>query len=373
MSGRMLETLIRGYMATTQPHYVFGWQGGEPTLMGLDFFKQVVDLQKKHGRPGSAVANGLQTNATLITEAFAEHLAEYKFLLGVSLDGPEDVHDRYRRNAAGMGSHSGVMKGIHRLRRAKVEFNILTLVSQSNANHAKTVYRYLVDNDFLYHQYIPCVEFDAAGTVLPFGVSGEQWGRFLCVIFDSWIQADTRRVSIRLFDSILSCLVDGHKTICHMENDCRQYFVVEHNGDIYPCDFFVEENLQIGNIADTSWDSALASDVYRQFGVRKRARNKACESCEFVNLCAGDCQKHRPHRDDTSDNLSVLCAGWKLFFRHTLAEFMNIAKRIVAEREQMAVVSGDRRREPGRNDPCPCGSGLKFKKCCLKKVRGGNA
>jgi len=351
MSAKTLETLIRGYMATPQPVYTFGWQGGEPTLMGVKFFKQATALQKKHGRPGSRVANGLQTNATLMTDSFAEHCAEYNFLLGISLDGPEEIHDRYRINTAGNGSHADVMKGIGRLIKANVAFNILTLVSQANVNQAAVVYRYLTDNGFLYHQYVPCVEFEGNGAIMPFAINGEQWGRFLCNIFNNWIKADKHRVSVRLFDSILSYLVTGQKIACHMDTDCRKYFVIEHNGDIYPCDFFVADRLKIGNLADTSWSAALTSEIYRQFGLWKSILNKRCGDCEFQGLCAGDCQKHRPFIDRHPGNISVLCAGWKMFYRNTLAEFKKIAGEIIAAGEQGALAQGGDRREVSVRSP----------------------
>ena len=332
MGDDVLERLVSSYLATPQPQYAFGWQGGEPTLMGVDFFRRVTDLQKMHGQPRAVVANGLQTNATLLTDELAEHLAQYRFLVGVSLDGPAPVHDLQRTTADGRPTHAAVHKGIQCLRRHKVEFNILTLVNAANVGRGREVYRYLRDSGFLYHQYIPCVEFDAAGNPAPYAISGEQWGQFLCDVFDEWIPRDTRRVSIRLFDSILAWLVDGTHNVCHMATDCCQYLLVEHNGDVYPCDFFVTPELRLGNIMEHSWGELLNAPAYREFGRRKAQWNQRCATCRHLGLCAGDCLKHRFYAGHPPATLSWLCPGWTRFYDHTLKRFRALAHEVRKER-----------------------------------------
>jgi len=374
MSDQVLGRLVKSFMETDQAQHSFAWQGGEPTLMGLDFFKKAIALQKKYGRQGQLVTNGLQTNGTLITGEFAKHLAEYKFLVGVSLDGPGDIHDKYRTYADGRGTHADVLTGIKNLEQNMVEFNILTLVSKSNVRRGGEVYRYLCDKGFLFQQYIECVDFDMNGKLMPFSISGEEWGDFLCEIFDLWIKDDTRRVSIRLFDSILMKLVDGTTNCCPMGVDCRQYFVVEHNGDIYTCDFFVQKDLKLGNIMEDSWQTFLGHHAYEEFGKRKRQWNKLCEECEYLKFCAGDCPKHRYAKGINPGNLSELCIGWKKFYAHSLKGFEELANDVRRDRAQEAQrrgVSGLAALQPavppeglGRNDPCICGSGKKFKKCC---------
>jgi uncharacterized protein len=381
MPDEVLKQMIKSYMATPQPMYSIGWQGGEPTLMGVEFFQKVVDFQQRYGRSGARVGNGLQTNATLITDDMASLFGKYHFLVGCSLDGPPEVHDRYRRDAGGKASHTNVLRGLETLKRHHVEFNILVLVSQSNIARAREVYRYLVDAGYLFHQYIPCVEFDAAGNLLPFAITGEEWGNFLCELFDEWYQTGTTKVSIRHFDSILSKMVDGVNTMCVMGDNCCQYFVVEHNGDIYPCDFFVEDSLKIGNVMDTSWEEALNSPIYKKFGAQKAQWNAACDTCEFLGLCGADCLKHRLYADNPPHTLGWLCAGWKQFFSYTQERFQRLAERVRRQRmrEQRRMQAQQRLyRSPtpkspeqkpdfkgvGRNDPCPCGSGRKFKKCC---------
>jgi len=328
MSGATLEKMISSYMGTEQPCYPFGWQGGEPHLMGLDYFKNVVKMQQKYGRPGSMVTNGLQTNASLIDQPFAKHLAEYKFLLGVSLDGPEHIHDHYRKLPGGQGTFRRVMKGIDILKENNVEFNILVLVNDFNVSKVKEIYKFLVENGFYFHQYIPCVEFDDKGRPEQFSINGEQWGNFLIELFNQWYPEDIHKVSIRFFDSVLNYLVRGRSTICHMENNCNQYFVVEHNGDIYPCDFFVREDLRLGNINNNSWDELLDSGIYQDFGSAKKEYSFICRSCKYLDLCHGDCLKHRDFSPDNEKKLSTLCSGWKMFYQRSLPVFESIASGI---------------------------------------------
>jgi len=333
MSDEVLEHLISAYMATAQPQYVFGWQGGEPTLMGVDFFRRVTRLQQKYGRNGAVVANGLQTNATLINDEFAAHLAKYNFLLGVSLDGPQDIHNYYRVTPAGQGSHAQVLRGIECLKRNQVEFNALILVNSVNVKRAKDVYHYLCDLDIFYHQYIPCVEFDDKAQPLPYTVKAEEWGNFMSEIFDEWVHTDCRKVSIRLFDSILTLMVQGNYSVCHMGNNCCQYFVVEYNGDVYPCDFFVEAQRRLGNVMNNSWQELQESPEYLSFGRQKSLWNNQCAQCEYLKYCSGDCLKHRLYENNHPGKLSWLCPGWKQFYRHSLPGFKKLASSIREERQ----------------------------------------
>ncbi|MBN1838163.1 MAG: radical SAM protein, partial [Spirochaetales bacterium] len=220
MSRETLERLIATYMATEQPQYVFGWQGGEPTLMGLEFFQEVVRLQSRYGKLGAVVANGLQTNATRISGQLAELLARYHFLVGVSIDGPEELHDASRRGPGGAGSFREVARGIELLQSHGVAFNALVAVSTVNVDRVEEVYRFLVERGILHHQYIPIVEFDGDGRPLPFTIGAEQWGRFLIRLFAAWYP-DRYRVSVRHFDAVLARLVDGTEAVCTMGLDCR--------------------------------------------------------------------------------------------------------------------------------------------------------
>ncbi|NOZ74029.1 MAG: anaerobic sulfatase maturase [FCB group bacterium] len=364
MSDKVLEQMISGYMSTRQPQYIFNWQGGEPTLMGTTFFQKVIQLQQKYGKRGVSVSNSLQTNATLINDELAQILAQYNFLVGVSLDGPADVHDQNRLTIKGRGSHKDVLDGIECLNRNKVEFNILTLVNSANVKNGRELYRYLRDMGLVFHQYIPCVEFDGNDKPLPFTITADDWGTFLCDIFDEWSRTDTRKVSVRLFDSILAVIVDGVYTECSMDRNCCQYFVVEYNGDVFPCDFYVESDLKLGNIMEDSWEALLQSSKYSVFGQQKTAWNPACSGCEYLQYCSGDCLKHR--QNNRPQGLSWLCAGWKQFYQHSISDFQRLAGEIIKARKQFT-----RQGSPstiGRNQPCPCGSGKKYKKCCGRSV-----
>ena len=333
MGVATLERMIAGYMATQQPVHTFCWQGGEPTLMGVDFYRRVVALQAACAQPGTRIANGLQTNGTLLDDEFAAFLAEYRFLVGVSLDGPAAAHDAERQTAGGDGSHARVLAGIACLRRHQVEFNILTLVNRSNVSKPVAVYDYLVEHGFFHHQYIECVAFAPDGTLQPFAITGQTWGDFLCQLFDHWYPRDTRRVSVRLFDTVLAKLVDGIANCCASSESCGHYFVVEHNGDVYPCDFQVRPAQKLGNVAMDGWTALQQSPAYAAFGARKRTWNMRCASCSFLQFCMGDCPKNRGGPENqNSARLSHLCEGWRQFYRHTLPRFQKLAEKIHRER-----------------------------------------
>ena len=203
---------------------------------------------------------------------------------------------------------------------------------------------------------------------MPFAVAEEAWGDFLCGIYDAWTKGDQRRVSIRLFDSILTRLVEGTYNVCHMGRNCRQYFVVEHNGDVYPCDFFVEAGLKLGNVEQDTWEGMDRSATYVDFGRRKAEWNEACEACDWLEFCSGDCLKHRFEGLRDARRLSYLCKGWQRFFAHALPGLRRMAAEIARERSARAALASPRGAASapvGRNEPCPCGSGRKFKACCM--------
>ncbi|MBU3913962.1 SPASM domain-containing protein, partial [bacterium] len=314
--------------------------------------------------------NGLQTNATLIDDRMAKLFGDYKFLLGCSLDGPSEIHDRYRQNIQGKSSHQDVIRGIEALKRKNVEFNILVLVSKANVYQAKKVYEYLVGKGFYYHQFIPCVEYNLKGELTDFSITGEEWGNFLCEIYDLWYPKDVNIVSIRHFDSILMQIVENISNVCTLGKNCCQYFVVEYNGDIYPCDFFVEKQYKLGNILENTWEEMLSSKLYKDFGAKKTQWNSACENCLYINYCNGDCLKHRIFANNTPQRLSGLCVGWKAFYQHSLGGFNRLAEKIGKHRREATIQKNiESRIHPtsvGRNVLCTCGSGRKYKKCCGK-------
>lgn len=360
MTYETLEKMISSYMALDQPIYSFGWQGGEPTLAGLDFFKKAIEFQKKYNKRNIRVNNSFQTNATLISEEMAEFFAENNFLLGVSLDGPDYLHNIHRKDIKGDNSYNKVNKAIKILEGKSVEFNILTLVNTSNVKHPVKVYNYLKNNNYYYHQYIPCVEFNETGDKEKYAITGKEWGNFMCKIFDNWINEDTKKISIRLFDGIIEFLILGRYQLCNMGGNCCNYYVVEYNGDIYPCDFFVEKQLKLGNINEHIWETFIESKKYYEFGQEKNDWALKCKNCKWITFCSGDCLKNR----QKSNNLSYLCDGWQIFYEHTIEKFKELAKEVIKTNKNInnnTKLIVDYKFD--RNGKCFCGSNRKYKYC----------
>lgn len=332
MSNEGLETLIASYqrLPFNPAQYTYAWQGGEPTLAGLDFFKQVVFLQQKYGFSGMGVSNAIQTNGMLIDDTWAAFLSQYNFLTGLSMDGPPDIHDKYRRTRSDGDSHARVKQTADTLTRNHAEFNILCLVSQSNVHEPKRVYDYFTQSGYNWLQFIPCVEVDDQGRLLPFAISGEEWGDFLIGIFDAWYP-QRHTVSIRLFDALLAKFTYNHTILCHLGCDCRQYFVVEWNGDVFPCDFFVRPGYKIGHVGVESWMGMLESKKYAEFGTQKNHYAGKCKYCKHVSYCNGDCMKHRIlPPTNTPSQMSSLCEGWKRFYDYTVPKFKRMTEEVRA-------------------------------------------
>jgi uncharacterized protein len=374
MSDEILEKMVSSFIGLDMRNHLFSWQGGEPTVMGLDFFKKALALMEKYGK-GKNVTNTLQTNGTLLNNEWAGVLHKYNFLVGLSLDGPAKIHDKNRFDAGGKGTHAKVISAMELLKKNKVEFNILTLVNQANVRNPLEVYRYLKNLGIKYHQYIECVEYTPEGKLAPFAVSGLEWGEFICRIFDEWYEKDRYNISVRLFDTVLTKLVEHRAIACNMGRDCRQYLVVEHNGDIYPCDFFVESRFKLGNIMENSWEEVLESPLYEQFGKRKCASDEQCGNCQWLDLCAACCPKNRPDYLQDAKAVSELCTGWKMFYSHTVDRFKALAEEIKRNREleyrshiHQQVMFMLRQGKIGLEAPCPCGSGQLLKDCMAPEL-----
>ncbi|MHB0857272.1 MAG: anaerobic sulfatase maturase [Anaerolineae bacterium] len=358
MRADVLDALIRQGMALERGHAAFGWQGGEPTLAGLDFFRQVVALQQHYGAKGQAVSNGLQTNGLLLNAEWAGFLRSYQFLLGVSLDGPASYHDRYRHYLNGEPTHARVMRTLRLLQRHEVAFNVLAVVNRVTADHGAEIYEHMLENDLRYLQFIPCVERAPDGSLAPFSVGPEQYGDFLCAVFDRWYNGGRPEASVRDFESILSVCLGREPTMCCYQETCGDYLVVEHNGDVYPCDFFVEERYRVGNLLATPLESLFASEAVRAFAAHKAEPRSACAACPWLAYCHQGC----PRMVNVLDSEGFyLCRATRRFLAHSLPRFHELAARIDGV---PAAASADR---PGRNDPCPCGSGKKYKQCCGRR------
>jgi uncharacterized protein len=317
MPDAVLERLVSSFMKLRLPISVFSWQGGEPTLMGLPFYERVVELQKRYGERGQIVGNALQTNGLILDTKWARFLAEYRFLVGLSLDGPRDVHERYR----GRSFHK-VMRAARLLREHNIAHSVLCCVSHANATRGAELYRWFIENGFFALQFIPVVETDpATGELAGFAVTGAAYGRFLCDVFDEWSREGWGKISVRLFDAMLSRAVGAPLHYCPLAERCDSYVVIEHNGDVYPCDFFVRPELKLGNIMDRELAEFLDVDKAKAFADAKASSADECAACEYLDLCHGGCQKDR-----LDGRRSSLCEGYRLFFAHTAEKFAELAK-----------------------------------------------
>ena len=386
-----LEEYIRQYIQSQESSAVsFAWQGGEPTLLGVDYFSKAVALQQKHAN-GKQIENTLQTNGVLLDDKWCEFLARNRFLVGLSIDGPRHLHDRYRVDKGGAPSFDRVARGLGYLKKHGVDFNTLTAVQRHNSRYPLDVYHFLKEIGSGFIQFIPIVERIAGGStpdglalispdssaparISEWSVEPLQYGKFLCAIFDNWVRNDVGKVFVQLFDVTLAAWVGMEPTLCVFQRSCGSAAVIEHNGDIYSCDHYVYPENKLGNIMDQPLDSMLRSPQQIRFGLDKLDRlPRYCHECKVRFVCNGECPKHRfMQTPDGEGNLNYLCPGYKLFFTHIdpCMEFM--AAELRAERPPANIMPWirDRRtagkKQMGRNDPCPCGSGRKFKRCCGK-------
>lgn len=329
MAVDVLAAVIRAYMQTDQAVYSMIWHGGEPTLLPVGFYEKAIGLQKQFARRGSRISNSIQTNGVNISESLTALMARYRFLCGVSLDGPPIIHDRYRRTKKDGATHHQVLETIRKLARAGIPVNILVLVSQANVHAPQYLYDYLTGCGFNYMQFIPCVELDAGGNRLDYAISSRQWGDFLLSIFNRWFGRDIGQISIRLFESILAKLVHGSAIDCTNSDACNRYLVVEHNGDVYPCDFYVRPEYRLGNILEQSFAPIFKDRRYQAFSSAKRIWSTNCKRCAFLDLCMGDCLKYRAGKKASGDRpISLLCSGWKHFFEASIDRFRYLAASI---------------------------------------------
>jgi len=380
MSDDLLEEFTRQYIeAQRVPEVTFAWQGGEPTLMGLDFFRRAIELQQKYRLPGMRIHNGLQTNGTTLNDKWCHFFQEHNFLIGISLDGPREMHDAYRVDKAGKPTFDRVMVGVELLKKHGVEFNVLTTIHAANVEHPLEVYRFLQDEvgaQFL--QFIPIVErdnetgFQEGEKVTERSVTGRQYGDFLIAIFDEWVRRDVGRVFVQIFDVALAAWLGQRPGLCIFEETCGTALAMEHNGDLYSCDHFVEPRHKLGNIREIPLVKMVGSEQQRQFGLAKRdTLPRYCRECEVRFVCNGGCPKNRIlQTPDGEPGLNYLCEGYKAFFSHIDRPMRIMAAELPAGRPpaniMLYVAKGEtelqrRFARARRNDPCPCGSGPKFK------------
>mgnify|MGYP006294957267 CR=1 FL=1 len=382
MTDEVLEAFTQQYIESQQvPEVTFGWQGGEPLLMGIEFFERAVALQEKYRKPGVRIINTLQTNGTLIDEDWAAFFHEHNFLIGLSLDGPQAMHDAYRVDKAGNPTWERVMRGLHLMQEHEVEHNILCTIHAANTEHPVELYRFFRDEAQIeFIQFIPIVRRDNETghqkglDVRDHSVTVKQYGDFLIGVFDEWVRHDIGRVFVQVFDVALAAWTGQRPGLCVFEPTCGLGLAMEHNGDLYACDHYVEPDYLLGNIMETPMIELVASEQQRAFGRAKlETLPTECRECDVRFICNGACPKNRIlTSSDGEPNLNYLCEGYKRFFHH-IDRPMRMMVEQLRHRQPPANVmrilnAEDQAREEAfanakRNDPCPCGSGKKFKHC----------
>ena len=394
MSDPVLEAYISQYIQQQDvPEISFAWQGGEPTLLGVEFFQKVVALQQRYAQ-GKTITNALQTNGTLLTDSWCEFFTANKFLIGMSVDGPRELHDQYRVDKNGKPTFAAVMRGVELLKKHKTDFNTLTVVNRANVVQPLEVYRFLKEMGSSFMQFIPLVErapsepsisdlaeppvpgMPAAVPVTPWSVPAAVYGDFLCTIFDHWVRRDVGTIFVQLFDVALGNWMGMGPSLCVFAPTCGKAMALEHNGDLYSCDHYVYPRYLLGNITHKPLRDLVYSPQQLKFGADKSATlPRYCRRCPVLFACHGECPKHRfATTPDGEPGLNYLCPSYRKFFQHIDAPMKQMAGFLRARQPAAnimrvlagapgAQVSGN----PGRNDPCPCGSGQKYKKCCGAK------
>ena len=349
MSDEMLEQFTREYIeAQTMPQVLFTWHGGEPLMRSIDFYKKALALQKKYAH-GKQIDNVIQTNGTLLTDEWCEFFAQNHWLVGISIDGPQEYHDHYRVTPAGKPSWEKVMQGISLLKKHRVEWNAMAVVNAYNAEHPLEFYHFFRDNGCQYLQFTPIVErltehedgrtlaSLADNREIPLAdasVTPEQWGNFLCTIFDDWVRHDVGKTFVEIFDCTLANWMGVLPGICAYSKECGHAGVMEHNGDVYSCDHFVFPEYKLGNIKDQSLIDMLYGEKQQAFSrLKHTSLPRQCKECDMEFACHGECPKNRFEKDKYGEpGLNYLCQGYYQYYSH-VAPYMDFMKReLLAQR-----------------------------------------
>ena len=380
-SFRMPDDILEEYIvqhidASPEPMIRFSWHGGEPTVLGLDYFRKIVELQRKHKSPDQQIINGMQTNGTLLDEDWCRFLAEEGFMVGLSLDGPQELHDKYRLTKDRKPTHEQTMRGYKLMQKHRVQTDILCVVNAHNVQHPVQVYQFFKQIKATYVTFLPMVEPDPVteSGVSQLTVPAEAWGAFLCTIFDGWRDQDIGQIKVQIFEEAARTAFEQEHSLCIFRPTCGDIPVVEHNGDFFSCDHYVDKEHCLGNIRETPLVELLECPAQRAFGQAKLdTLPRYCQECEVRAMCNGECPKNRLlHTPDGEAGLNYLCEGYKRFFTHCRSFVAEVAsqwrRQSQEQKMRLGQDAGTRTSpKPGRNDPCPCGSGLKYKKCCLGK------
>jgi uncharacterized protein len=377
MSEKTLETYIVQHIAAFPGRIInFSWHGGEPTMLGIDYFRNIAALQRKHLPPGKSITNGLQTNGTLIDDDWCRFFAAERFSIGISLDGPAELHDLYRVTKSGKSTHAAAMRGYNLLRKHRIPHDILCVVNSGNARYPAEVYRFFKEIGARYIGFLPLTAPSMKpGEDLAHAVPTEVFGAFLCAVFDEWLRCDIGRIKVQIIEEALRTAFGQEHSLCVFRKTCGDIPVIEFNGDFFSCDHFVTPDNRLGNIHEGTLTGFLESPAQKAFGKAKWETLPAfCRNCDVLDMCNGGCPKDRILRTPTGEpGLSCLCAGYKRFFTHCrpfVGEVAALWQKENRNRDRTPEPAADRRSGPavGRNTPCPCGSGRKYKKCCLGKI-----
>jgi uncharacterized protein len=365
----LLERFIPAYMSYVADVRTasMSWQGGEPTLAGLRFFERVVALQAAYAAPGTLISNALQTNAVLLDEAWGAFLRRYNWLVGVSLDGPEEVHDALRTDRGGRGSFARALRGIDVLRRHGVDFNILCVLGPHNVGRAGELMAFFRRRRFTHVQFIPAMDFQAIQPDRPpdFLITPAQYGAFLVEAFDSWYEHGSPTISVRIFDNFVQSVLGVPNDLCVHADTCDTGIVVEWDGSAYPCDFYIHPGWKLGNVLDTPLAELAAGVARRAFIGQKIPWPEECAGCEWLRVCKSGCPRNRAATDGVPAP-DYFCESYKQFFAHAHARLEQLKATIQRQPRYLQVVQRGSAggTMPGRNEPCPCGSGRKHKRCC---------
>lgn len=331
MSEATLETIVRKALEYGETQVGFAFQGGEPTLAGLDFYRKLVELQQKLNQKRVAISNSLQTNGMLIDTDWAQFLAENRFLVGLSLDGPKDINDLNRSDAQGKGSYNRVAKTVKLFNQHQVEYNVLSVVTKPVARHIGTVYQFLVKQGFRYLQFIPCL--DGLGEEPghnPYSLTAELYEDFLKRLFDLWYRdfQNGLRISIRMFDNILQSLLGYPPESCDMKGHCSANLVIEADGSVYPCDFYVLDQWKMGNIVDNDFAEMLQSEIVQAFVTVSKGIAVQCGECQLYPVCRGGCRRHHePIADGRISQKNYFCSAYQGFYQYALPRFREVVQR----------------------------------------------
>ena len=331
MSEDTLETFVKQYIngqpyGTTEVN--FTWQGGEPTLRGIGFYKKAINFQNKYRRKGMKITNAFQTNGILLNNDWAKFFKDNNFLVGISIDGPEKLHNRFRKDHSGAGTFSSVIAGLDALRKYNVDFNTLTAVQSDNGDYPQEVYNFLKRIGSTFMQFIPIVEPEGKGGVSYRTVNPRQWGNFLNTIFDLWIKQDLGRIFVQYFETIVGIYAGYSSSLCVYSPVCGRAVVLEHNGNLYSCDHFVFRENLLGNIHSTTLTDMVDSDFQKSFGLNKiKSLPLICKECPYLKLCYGGCPSNRLRKTPSGETgLNWVCEGYKMFYSHTEPVFTAISE-----------------------------------------------